>query len=208
MRADTKLLHSIIFPAHGTEPESTEFPNQAIGPINSYTTQAIYGAQFHATSVETYQYLRSLIGHESVVAHNIIWRFCTNGNFEMVRFLLDSGAHPHGSVLFIPLIEACKKGHEDIVDLLLERGADPNFPYKLDPNDVELSSKEFLSDINECLRPSYKSSFSMAAKAGSISIAKRLIDHEVDLGLPENGMWALHFAVENEDTAMVRFLFR
>lgn len=54
---------------------------------------------------------------------------CESGNVRIVRDLLDTGANPN----FVhheetPLINACTIGKESVIQLLLERGADPILP--------------------------------------------------------------------------------
>ncbi|KAI1371189.1 ankyrin [Hypoxylon crocopeplum] len=51
------------------------------------------------------------------------------GNISMVRHLLGLGApvQLHETICETPLVMACKRSHNDVADLLLENGADPNF---------------------------------------------------------------------------------
>jgi ankyrin repeat protein len=49
---------------------------------------------------------------------------CENGNYAMVRILLEKGADPNGAMdWWSPLLEACYKGYISIVHLLLSWGA-------------------------------------------------------------------------------------
>lgn len=58
-----------------------------------------------------------------------IWRAAADGNLEAVRRLADSGApvdHPDPQFFTLPLAWAATGDHAEVVELLLERGADPN----------------------------------------------------------------------------------
>lgn len=82
---------------------------------------------------------------------------------------------------------ACRGCHEDIIDLLLERGADPTFR-----GDSRRTQKQY--------------AIRSAAAAGSLSIVRKLINHGVDVKVRGPGRQALGEAVRLEHTAMVKFL--
>jgi len=70
---------------------------------------------------------------------------------------------------------------------LLERGADPNYA-----GDEE--------------RVQGRNPISAAAKAGSLDIVRKLLDHGADLSLPKQGHAVLRAAVLLEHTAMVKLV--
>lgn len=171
------LLRSTIFPVNKSKSENTESSGQIVGPINRYLTQFITNAKCYAKSVEVYKYFQSLIGNNKLgrtgvpISEIMLGRWAILGNIEMVRFLLDIGADIRGWPLDVPLIEACRGGQEECVDLLLERGANPNFPWGI----PLLEFREWLDGFkgdNRCFRRNTGSAISMAAKAGSISIVQ------------------------------------
>jgi len=63
----------------------------------------------------------NVIGNESVCP---LRQAIQKGSIEMVTFLLDNGALVKPDIPFLPLIDACYFGHLDIVDLLIQHGAD------------------------------------------------------------------------------------
>ena len=111
----------------------------------------------------------------------------------MVRHLLDAGADTRGTSgrNTNPLVEACRRCHEDIVDLLLERGADPNFG----------GNAEIVQGSNP---------IAVAAASGSLPIVRKLLDHGADLCQDDMdikmGFHALDAAVHLEHTDMMKFL--
>ncbi|EDN93677.1 predicted protein [Sclerotinia sclerotiorum 1980 UF-70] len=52
------------------------------------------------------------------------------GNLEIVRYILDGGIKIHDWLGGPSLEAACRENHEDVVDLLLERGANLNVYYE------------------------------------------------------------------------------
>lgn len=100
---------------------------------------------------------------ESTPDHHFKNLFCWSlkkGHLPIVRYLLDLGANVNGGSLKYelianPLRKAAKAGQLELVGLLLERGADPNYGF----GDTLL----------------------MAAKHGHLEIVDRLLDHEADI---------------------------
>ncbi len=68
--------------------------------------------------------------------HRDLKHYANVGNMLMVRHLIHIGVPVQQSLRDVesPLVMACRGWHNDIVDLLLEHGADPNFaPQKIYP---------------------------------------------------------------------------
>jgi ankyrin repeat protein len=113
----------------------------------------------------------------------------------MVCHILDRGvsvnaASEQGGEWRTALIAACEACHEDIVDLLLERGADPN-----------VGAEE----------SRWNTALPMAASSGSLTIVRKLVFHgarvneTVDFS-SSNRQPAIWWAVAVEHIAMVQFL--
>ncbi|CAG9977988.1 unnamed protein product [Clonostachys byssicola] len=86
---------------------------------------------------------------------DLLMHFADLGNFEIAKGLLDAGAHTRGhehQLGMHPLWIAARQGYEDIVDLLLEYGADVNRPTVL-----------------------YCSTVGAAVRSGNISLVKNLL---------------------------------
>jgi ankyrin repeat protein len=112
------------------------------------------------------------------------------GDLAAVRALLDRGADPNGATgattghRMVPLSWAARAGHNEIVDLLVERGADP--------------------DRGDTLG---FTPLSGAVMAGKVETARRLLAAGADPnGSLNGGMSLLAFAVTRDDKEMVRLL--
>ncbi|KAF7861956.1 hypothetical protein EAF04_007837 [Stromatinia cepivora] len=200
MRGDLELLRSIIYPTNGS---------RIIGPMGRNTTRAVFRAQCSTHSLEVYKYLGELLGREgnATAGVYVLGKHAGLGNIEMVRFLLDSGTDIRGIPSYVPLVEACRRGQEKIVDLLLERGAKPDFPLIITTPELE-AWRDGLSPEFWSYEEQLDSAIGMAAKAGSLSIIQKLINHGADLSHPTIGDVALGYAVTYEYTEIVRFLLR
>ncbi|KAK6821359.1 hypothetical protein PG987_015759 [Apiospora arundinis] len=116
------------------------------------------------------------------------------GNMDMVKYLLAQGVPVDGTnteELESALEQACRRGHDDIVDLLMKRGADPEFTGHALWGAVPMR---------------------MAASAGHISIVRKLMDHGAKIenhgggpGCGSNAS-ALHWAFLAEHTQMAALL--
>ncbi|KAI9650843.1 hypothetical protein NHQ30_000878 [Ciborinia camelliae] len=209
IRGDKELLYMLIFPANGTDPEITGLPDQIFGPMTCNTTRALRLSLRATYKIEVYKYLRDLTSDERISKVSMLGENCRIGNIEMVRFLLDSGVDIRAYSgddtrtysYSAPLVEACRKGHEDLVDLLLERGADADCMFN-DFSGREGEWKWFGGNDHQKM----ETPINIAAKAGSLSIVRKLIGHGTDLRRLENGYEALRYAVENEHTEMVKLL--
>ncbi|KAK7966201.1 ankyrin [Apiospora aurea] len=111
-----------------------------IGIRHSFRSRLLSRALDATASPEVYEYLMRAWEpgyrpprYEHVMGH------AARGNIAMVRYLLDHRDEEGGGVGVVDvngaddvyhgsaLSWACRHGHEDIVDMLLARGADPNF---------------------------------------------------------------------------------
>ncbi|KAI9645926.1 hypothetical protein NHQ30_005363 [Ciborinia camelliae] len=145
-------------------------------------------AQYASWNVEVYKYLQSFQDREesrdNLTQCLVMHAGC--GNLEMVRYFLDAGADLSGFVWHqdfqFPLGVACQYGREDIVDLLLERGANLNYNYGT--------------------WPYIESALSIAAKAGNFAIVRKLVEG----GCTTGWVSAFSSAVFIEHTAMVKYL--
>lgn len=141
-----------------------------------------------ARSPEVYDYLKSFLADnlpsDMVTSHLSLKAGA--GDLVMVQHLLDTGADPsplEGCYTGTPLMHAVKGWHEDVVDLLLEHGADPNHRGDFTRGTI----------------------LTAAAGAGSISLLRKLLDAGVEIDLKKDA-WTGAKAVKKEHTAIVEIL--
>ncbi|KAM0806765.1 putative Multiple ankyrin repeats single kh domain protein [Seiridium cardinale] len=176
MRGDLEILRLALYPPSSARKDFWEDKAR-----RSERTMTILYAQ--TTNIEVFDHICSLLANplEKIVSDLSV--HAEYGNLNMVKALLDRGAEAQGTNTENPLLLAARAGHEDVVDLLLERGADPNF-----------------STYTHRSRPVWG-----AITGGSLSILRKLLDHGVDIhGVV--GTKALWRAVNLEHTAMVQLL--
>lgn len=194
---DLNILKLAIYPPSRAASDSTDFMGQKYGHVATGTSPyyVISSTQCYcAKNVEVYTYLESFLEERiDPNASCALGWYSYLGNIEMVRHLLDAGTDirgtsgHHGN----PLTAACERGHEDIVDLLLERGADPNFGGDKD-------------------RVQYGDPIPAAAKSGSLSIMRKLLSYGGRLSHRPHalslGYLAMLGVVQTEHTEMFKFL--
>ena len=192
IRGDVDMVRLAVYPPSRATPSSTDFIDQPFGSVDrrSDIGNPLHLAQSATKNVEVYKYLEKFFAEPSDLSLSLA-KHARLGNLEMVRYLLDAGADTRGICRRDgnPVVEACRWCHEDVVDLLLERGADPNFD----------GDKERIQGDNPV---------AMAAEAGSLAIVRKLIDVGADLGRIETGYRALYKAVHLEHEAMVKLLLK
>ncbi|CAH0000049.1 unnamed protein product [Clonostachys byssicola] len=137
MNGDMELLEMALYPPSRADPNSTAYfeyiPTEPITFHQQLKTQRLLErAQFFAKNWEVYSRLASLLPEPSAsLRRGLIRRFAEYGNLNIVRNLLDNGCHVDGEAAVrraghrgTPLYLASRYGNADVVDLLLERGAD------------------------------------------------------------------------------------
>lgn len=114
---------------------------------------------------------------------------CTYGNISIATLLLDSGAEASpADAAWLPIIAAAGSGNLDLVNLLVERGANP---------DQALGPLNGFRSIHQ------------ACKSGHAHVLSRLIELEVDVNAMDNeGNTALHFAVQRSDAPLFNLLLQ
>ncbi|KAK8099509.1 ankyrin repeat-containing domain protein [Apiospora kogelbergensis] len=155
------------------------------------------------TTVEGIEFVRlKILQNSSFVSilKRELSRHAGLGNLDMVRYFLDQGADVRGEMRrgHSPLREAIRHGHEDVVDLLVERGADVN---QWEP-------------LRERKKPrrSNPSAIVAAVQSGSLAMLRKVLDLGAVLDAPSgqavffSGPHALTAAVALEHTAMVELL--
>jgi len=178
-RGDMEMVRLCLFPEgqtliHGYEPGSI--------PSNTHLSSYITTSMMASRSAEIYQYLESLISPlRSSPPYYLPYirtkAMAQAGDLAMVKFHLDTGGL-ETSQLSVPLAEAARACNYDVVDLILERGADPN--------GEDARGRTILM---------------AAAKSGSMTMVRKLLDAGAKCGPT-----ILLQAVKHEHTAMVEML--
>ncbi|TVY84060.1 Ankyrin repeat domain-containing protein [Lachnellula suecica] len=195
IRGDMEMVRLAVYPPSRVNPNFTDLTGQIYGNANGsrHMGNALFQAQYATKNFEVYRYFDKFLAMPT--KDHFTWtltRYASRGNLEMVRYALDAGADIRGSSgrEGNPLSIACRRCHKDVVDLLLERGADPNFE-----GDEGITQGE--------------TAIIMAACGGSLDIVRKLVDHGADLRRERMGMEvcfiALCRAVAIEHTEMVKF---
>lgn len=195
IRGDVAMVRLAVYPPSRAAAHSTEFAGDAFGSVNrrSSTGIVLTHAQRATRDVEVYTYLDAFFSTPDDLSYALSQQ-ARWGNLAMVRHLLDAGADTRGvsGRTGNPLAAACARGHEDVVDLLLERGADPNFS-----GDMTRTTFVRIPIVE-------------AAACGSMAIVRKLLAHGADLTLTDMdipvGVLTLFRALTVEHTEMVRFL--
>lgn len=198
IRGDMEILNLALYPPSRATPGSTDYAGERFGEIgeSSPVAIALRGAQNKTTNPEVFDFIDSFFKAPLSVGdlYNSLAWYSRAGSVNMVRHLLDKGVpvqrpFRYPEVLDPPLVEACKGAHDDIVGLLLERGADPNYYGAGD------------------MRP--HTALPMAASSGCLSIVCKLLNHGAlinELNPNIEDLPAFWYAVAIEHTKMLELL--
>ena len=190
IREDMDMVRLAVYPPSRATPDNADFSGQPFGHVDPESKPGfdLQDALFCVKTWEAFQYINAFFSESILLSENscsvLLARYTELGNTEMVRQLLDAGADIHGGerTNCNPLTIASRYCHEDVVDLLLERGADPNYQ--------ELQQRG--------------SPLMAATAGGSMAIVLKLLDHGASV---EGVEWhLLHNAVRLEHTAMVELM--
>ncbi|MBE3046528.1 ankyrin repeat domain-containing protein, partial [Candidatus Bathyarchaeota archaeon] len=196
-RGDMDMVRLAAYPpsrAAASDPgKATDFVNIRHGEVeaNSPLGTYLYIAASRTSSWEVRQYIMAFLSknfdgflNDDDPLGGSLKYHATSGNLDMVRHLLDAGADVHGGKGYAgsPLLQTVRACHEDVVDLLLERGADPN-KYGLSQHGTTLAA---------------------ASGTGSMRMFRKLLDHGAKI-IEEDGLTLMR-AVLVEHTALVEML--
>ena len=198
IRGDLTFLQWTLYsPALGS-PSETILVGQQIGqiPRESILGSAIYAAQRCTKSPEVHKYLQSFL-NESLLDLDPNWlsrdfsNHCEWGNTSMVEYYLNNGVDVNSPWRYdraTALCIAAQSCQEEVVDLLLARGADPNF-----------KAEDY----------SQFTALPLAASSGSTAMVRKLLDHGAYPNEKMNALVrlpAIWYAVATENTDMMHLL--
>ncbi|KAL7619484.1 hypothetical protein AAE478_010023 [Parahypoxylon ruwenzoriense] len=200
IRGDTDILKLALRDRISTGQDSSDSSDSIGGqkyghiPHTLETGQGILLARRHTSQPEIYEYLTGALAPWPAApqdAHSDLIKNAGLGNLSMVRYLLEQGVpvQKSGGVLRTPLAMACRGHHREVAELLLARGADPNF-----------AAETFFP-----IYPLHEA----ATAGGSLALARTLLDHGANPDRPAaaDGRYpALFWAFEREHEDMMRFL--
>lgn len=188
LRGDMNMIRLAVYPPSRSTPDDTNFSGQPFGQVDPGSKRGsdLQAALYFAKTWEAFQYIDAFFKESILLSDTslLLARNAELGNVEMVQQLLDAGADIHGGERLNrnPLVIAARYCQEDVVDLLLERGADPNNQHMQQRG----------------------SPLCAAAAGGSMAIVRKLLDRGANVG--EDDWWPLSHAVRLEHTAMVELL--
>ena len=142
---------------------------------------------------------------------NDLFKACKNGDFDLVKSLLDKGADPNEDD-YTPLDVAIENKHSKIANLLIEKGSDVNFNNPLylatthNLNDVVKKLIKKGANLNKQKVNGY-TSLMQAINLGYFDIASILIQNGADVNIENKiGNTALMFAVSCKNSTIVNLL--
>ncbi|KAI0967023.1 ankyrin repeat-containing domain protein [Xylaria arbuscula] len=190
LRGDMDMLRLAIYPPSRPRPHSSDFNDQKCGNVDhsSDAGHTLRKARYVTKSWDVFQYITSFFDSSGPFDYSFLSRHAEWGNMEMVQHLLDAGWDVNGENRLNndPLIIAARSFHEDIVELLLKRGANPNIQW----------------------RSQLGSALAAAAAAGSMRIVRKLIEYGANIYEDDaTQMKMLRKALLQEHTEMVNFFF-
>ena len=162
-----------------------------------------------------------------------IVRNCHHADFEVIRSLLNYGCDPNSivkndsffKIKQTALLEAIQTRSKELVELLIDRGADYNREAKLglkrtplqkavEEDSLEIVSLLLEKGANPNAKPTQRggaTAFQFAAIRGNCIIAAKLLEWRANPHAPPatiNGRWPLEGAAENGRIQMIHFLWR
>ncbi|PKS08472.1 hypothetical protein jhhlp_004855 [Lomentospora prolificans] len=185
-RGDMDMIRLAAYPPSRRMNQSSDFVDQPFGRVDPYSKPGMYinKARWETKNWDVFRYLSSFFRDPWYDATPIMARHAFYGNIDMVVHFLDAGLDVNGRDVSngCPLINAARGCHKDIVDLLLERGADPNHTVVGYPG----------------------SALSGAVRGGSMVILRKLLEYGAR---PDReGRILLNYAVQLEHVEMVELL--
>ncbi|KAF7861958.1 hypothetical protein EAF04_007839 [Stromatinia cepivora] len=189
---DLDMVRLAVFPPSRTTRESMDLMVKSFLHVDrgSKDAYAIFRSDSSTRNLEVYKYLEGFYEKPVSELRGDLEKHAHLGNLEIVRYILDGGINIRVWPGQIFLAAACRGNHEDVVDLLLERGANPIFGCK---NQSRLG---WLGD----------QIVSIGAKARNSPIVRKLLNRGATLNHIRTNDSALRWAVSSEDTVMLKML--
>ncbi|KAK0115039.1 hypothetical protein ONS96_013509 [Cadophora gregata f. sp. sojae] len=186
MRGDIDMLRLAIWPPCQGKLPNTDFALLRLGHVdpNSLPGVDLKNSLHSAKTLEVFEFVEGFFNEPQREYSALLAHYAELGNIAIVRYLLEKGALVDGGIRSDqnPLTIACRNCHKEIVDLLLERGADPGC---------------YLAQVLGC-------PLHAATSGGSLSIMPKLLAHVASFA--DVNWEPILNALRLEHTAMVEFI--
>jgi hypothetical protein len=186
------MVKLAIYPPSRSSPDSLDINGRQCGHVarRSHTGLSLIRAKLATWNPDIYKYLHSLHTTEGRTLDLDVSTFARQGNLEVMKYLLDSGADVNGTNPDIrwlnPLVVACRWGHSDIVSLLLECGVDVDYK----------GNREVSIYPAICI----------AAQAGNFAIVRQLVEHGSKEDFKNGLVEAFAAAIDLEHIIMAKYI--